>query len=363
MRNTTAALVRGPAGPFSVEPVQVAEPIGDEVLVRIVAAGVCHTDLVGRMASLLGEPVLLGHEGAGVVEEVGPEITGVRPGDHVVLSFRSCGRCDRCGARRPAYCADWDVLNRFGRRADGTPTVCAGTTPVMAGFFGQSSFAGYALAHQDNTIVVNPVTDLTVAASFGCGFQTGAGAVFNVLRPDENATMVVYGAGSVGLAGLLAARASGVSTIVAVDVSAPRREMALQLGADHVVDPTGIDIATAVADITGGGGTHALDTTGVPAVIAAAVKSLAPTGTAVVVGLGRAEVPLDVLDLLYGGKTLRGCMEGDAVPAAFIPHLLDLHAAGGFPVDELVTTFPLAHVNEAVTAQQAGQVVKAVLVP
>lgn len=363
MRSTTAALARGPAGPFSIEPVQIAEPVGDEVLVRVVATGVCHTDLVGRMASVLGTPVLLGHEGAGVVEEVGPDVTGVRPGDHVVLSFRSCGLCHRCRAGRPAYCADGNVLNGFGCRADGSPRVCAEDTPVMTGFFGQSSFAGYALAHQDNAVVVDPATDLTVAAPFGCGFQTGAGAVLNVLRPDESAALVVYGAGSVGLAALLAAQASGVPTTVAVDVSAPRREMALRLGATHVLDPTTTDVAAAVADLTGGGGTHALDTTGVPAVIAAAVEGLAPTGVAVVLGLGHGEVPVNTLDLVHGGKTLRGCVEGDAVPTTFIPHLLALHTAGKFPVDKLITTFPLEHINEAVAAQQAGEVVKAVLMP
>ncbi|RAS60655.1 aryl-alcohol dehydrogenase [Lentzea atacamensis] len=362
MRTTTAALSRGLAGPFSVEPIQVADPVGDEVLVRVVAVGVCHTDLTGRLASALGAPVLLGHEGAGVVEEVGPDVTGIRPGDHVVLSFRSCGRCGRCVAGRPAYCAEWQALNAFGRRGDGSPMVCAGGRPVMAGFFGQSSFAGYALAHQDNVVVVDPGVDLAVAAPFGCGFQTGAGAVLNVLRPDESSTVVVYGTGSVGLAGLLAAHGSGARTI-AVNPSAPRRELALRLGATHALDPTGIDVAAAIADLTGGGSTHALDTTGVPAVIASAVKALAPTGTAVVVGLGLAELTVDVLDLLYGGKTLRGCVEGDAVPQTFIPHLLDLYAAGRLPVDQLITTFPLAQINEAVAAQQAGEVVKAVLMP
>jgi aryl-alcohol dehydrogenase len=359
-----AALSRGPVDPFSAELVQVAEPIGDEVLVRVMAAGICHTDLAGRLAGALGGPVLLGHEGAGVVEEVGPDVTGIRPGDHVVLSFRSCGQCARCVVGRPAQCVDRAVLNAFGRRGDGTATVRAGSgTPVLAGFFGQSSFAGYALAHQDNAVVVDPGVDLAVAAPFGCGFQTGAGAVLNVLRPDESSSMVVYGAGSVGLAGLLAARLSGVSTMVAVDVSTPRRDLALLLGATHVLDPTDTDVAAVIADVTAGGSTHALDTTGAPTIIATAVKALAPTGTAVVVGLGPAELTLDVLDLLYGGKTLRGCVEGDAVPKTFIPYLLDLHATGRFPVDRLITTFPLARINEAVAAQQAGDVVKAVLLP
>jgi aryl-alcohol dehydrogenase len=363
MRATTAALCRGAAGPFEVERVQVAEPVGDEVLVRVMAAGICHTDLAGRLAVALGRPVLLGHEGAGVVAEVGPEVTGVRPGDHVALSFRSCGRCGRCAAGRSAYCADRDALNVFGRRGDGSPTVFANGTPVTAGFFGQSSFAGYALAHQDNTVVVDPGVDLAVVAPLGGGFQTGAGAVLNVLRPDESSSVVVYGAGAVGLAGLLAAHVAGVPTTVVVDVSAPRRNAALELGATHALDPTDTDLAAAVADLTSGGGTHALDTTGAPNVTAAAVRALAPTGTAVVVGLGPPVLTLDVLDLLYGGKTVRGCVEGDAVPTTFIPYLLDLYAAGRFPVDRLITTFPLAQINEAVAAHQAGEVVKAVLLP
>lgn len=363
-RSTVAALSRGPLGPFAVEPVQVAGPVGDEVLVRVTAAGICRTDLTSRLMGALGGPVLLGHEGAGVVEEVGPDVTGVRPGDHVVLTFRSCGRCVRCATGHPAYCVDRDALNAFGSRSDGTATVCTGDgNPVLAGFCGQSSFAGYAVAHQDNTVVVDPDVDLAVAASFGCGFLTGAGAVLNVLRPDEAATVVVYGGGAVGLSGLLAAHLSGVSTTVVVDAAAPRRDLALRLGATHVLDPTDTDVAAAVADLTAGGGTHALETTGVPAVIATAVQALAPNGTAVVVGLGHPEVTLNVLDLLFGGKVLRGCVLGDASPASFIPHLLDLHATGRFPVDHLVTTFPLARINEAVAAQQAREVVKAVLLP
>ncbi|MBV9845545.1 MAG: NAD(P)-dependent alcohol dehydrogenase [Kutzneria sp.] len=362
MRATTAALCRGPVGPFFIEPVEVAAPVGDEVLVRVVAAGICHTDLTGRAAAALGGPVLLGHEGAGVVQEVGPETTGIQSGDHVVLSFRSCGRCRRCTVGQPAYCAGRAALNSVGGRGDGSPTVRAGGTPVLAGFVGQSSFAGYALAHQDNTVVVDPDVDLVVAAPFGCGFQTGAGAVLNVLRPDESSTVVVYGAGSVGLAGLLAARSAGAAVIV-VEVSPRRRDLALRLGAAHAVDPTDTNVTAAVADLTAGGSTHALDTTGAAAVIQAAVKALAPTGVAVTVGLGRPELQLDVLDLVYGGKSLRGCLEGDAVPTTFIPYLLELHAADRFPVDQLVTTFPLARINEAVAAQRAGDAVKAVLLP
>ncbi|MGA6206667.1 NAD(P)-dependent alcohol dehydrogenase [Nocardia testacea] len=359
---TTAVLSRDPAAPFSVEPVDLDEPRDDEILVRILASGICHTDLVNRVLGKPDRPVLLGHEGAGIVESVGSAVTSVAPGDHVVLTFRHCGACPNCAAGRPAYCRNSTALNHFGRRADRTPRVTVAGRPVRDGFFGQSSFAGYALATADNTIVVDPAADPAVAASFGCGFQTGAGAVLNALRPEPGAWLAIYGAGAVGSAALLAARTlPGVRTIV-VETAAPRRGLAGQLGADEVLDPAGGDTVAAIGEITGGGATHALDTTGSPKVLADAFAALGTGATVVAVGLGAGIPQIDVRDLVLSGKTIRGCLEGDAEPATFIPHLLDLHTRGLLPVDRLVTRFPCTEIDRALAAQQAGEVIKPVLI-
>lgn len=358
---TTAVLSRDPSAPFTIENVEVDEPRAGEVLVRIAAAGVCHTDLVSRGAGAVDRPVLLGHEGAGVVEAVGAGVHGVRPGDHVVLTFRHCGACPNCRAGRPAYCRRMTALNQFGRRAHEQPRVTAGGTPVLDGFFGQSSFAGYALAAEDNTIVIDPAIDLAVAAPFGCGFQTGMGAVLNALRPGPGSWLVIYGAGAVGMAALLAARTLPYVRVAVVETSAARRELARELGAEAVIDPAEAPTTPVVRDLTGGGATHALDTTGIANVLGDAVAALTTGATVVAVGLGAGTPPVDVSDIVLHGKTIRGCLEGDAVPGEFIPRLLDLHARGLLPAERLITRYPHTEIESALADQRAGRVVKPVL--
>ncbi|WP_335972244.1 NAD(P)-dependent alcohol dehydrogenase [Streptomyces sp. CA2R106] len=359
----TAALSRHPEQPFSLETVTLDAPREGEVLVRMAASGICRTDLHYRaLLPPAKGPYVLGHEGAGVVEETGAGVTGIHPGDRVVLSYRHCGACGTCRAGHPAYCARLGRLNAPGPRPDGTPTLHQDGTPVAGAFFGQSSFATHALASAGNTVVVAPGTDLVTAAPLGCGVQTGAGAVLNVLRPAPGARLAVYGAGAVGCAALMAARAADAGTIVAVDPVPGRRALALRLGATAALDPAGCDVVAAVRDLTGGGATHALDTTGSPDVIAPAVRALARTGTLVLVGLGEPRLTLDAEDLLWGGKTVRGCVEGDARPQEFIPRLLALRAAGRLPLEEIVTPYPFADIDRAAADSRSGAAVKPVLV-
>lgn len=360
MPTTTATLSYADEDPFVVADVEVDEPRGGEILVRIEAAGICHTDLVNRVAGTSDRPVLLGHEGAGVVEAVGDGVGTVTPGDRVVLTFRHCGRCVNCTAQRPAYCRDALRLNQFGARADGTPRVTVAGQPVLDGFFGQSSLAGYALTTEDNTVVVDADVDPLLAAPLGCGFQTGAGAVLNLLRPRPGRTLAVFGAGAVGLAGVLAALAAEVEAVIVVEPSPQRRALAESLGVRAALDPAD-DPVRAIRDLTGGGADYALDTTGRPDVLADAVSALAVGGAAVAVGLGAGVPKIDLRDLVMRGKSVHGCLEGDSVPAVFIPHLIELHAQGRFPIERLVAAFPHGDVNAAVSAQHAGDVVKPVL--
>ncbi|MBX7449109.1 NAD(P)-dependent alcohol dehydrogenase [Mycolicibacterium sp. 3033] len=360
MPMTSAALSYDPAEPFVLTEVRIDEPRGDEILVRIEASGICHTDLVNRAAGAADRPVLLGHEGAGTVEAVGESVDTVRPGDRVVLTFRSCGRCRNCVVDRPAYCRDALRLNGFGQRSDGSSRVTLGETRVLDGFFGQSSLAGYALSAPDNTVVVGADVDPVVAAPLGCGFQTGAGAVLNLMRPHPGSSVVVFGGGAVGLAGVLAALAAEAKTVVVVEPSPQRRTLAEDLGAQATLAP-GDDVVAAVRELTGGGADHALDTTGRPDVLADAVAALAVGGSAVAVGLGAGVPAIDLRDLVLRGKTVHGCLEGDSVPATFIPQLLELYSRGRLPIDRLVTAFPHDEVNDALAAQRSGTVVKPVL--
>ena len=362
---TRAAVVEGPGEPFRIAELDLDEPRADEILVRIKAVGLCHTDLT--VASMLPAemfPRVFGHEGAGVVEAVGSDITGVKAGDHVVMSFRSCRDCGRCSDGDFGYCENAMVLNNMGSRADGSTTYSRDGQPVAGSFFGQSSFSELAIGYADNVVVVDPSTDLTLAAPFGCGFLTGAGAVLNTIDPEPGSSLLVSGVGAVGLAAVAAARALGLETVVAVDTQDSRLEQAAALGA-HVINPTTLPEVGGVEkirELTGGGATAAVDTTAVPQVIKQGVQALAARGRMVVVGLGASEFPVDSIDLLYNGKSVQGCIEGDADPQTLIPRLLEMRAAGDLPLDELVTTYPFEDINRAVEEVTAGTVVKPVLV-
>jgi aryl-alcohol dehydrogenase len=355
----TAAVARGAEKPFSVERATLAAPADDEVLVRLVASGVCHSDLAAKQNFPADMPIVLGHEGAGVVERVGAAVTGVAEGDHVLLTYASCGACPRCAAGLPGYCDEWVVRNG-GRFGEASPLRVDGE-PVVGAFFGQSSFASHVLTSVRNLVVVDADVDLTLTAPFGCGIQTGAGTMTNVLRPNADSAVVVFGVGGVGMAALMAARALGVGTLVAVDLSAARLDIARDLGADLVVDGTAQDVVAQITRATGGGATHALDTTGLAPVVANAIDALAPLGTLALVALGEPTLPIEVAKLIGQGKTLRGSIEGDGDPREFIPRLLDWYRAGRFPMEKIVRTYPLEKINDAVADAECGAVIKPVL--
>jgi aryl-alcohol dehydrogenase len=358
---TIAAVSAGPAEPFTLQELEIDEPQPDEILVRIEAVGLCHTDLGAKAMFPDGVPAVLGHEGAGIVERVGSDVTDVRRGDKVILSYASCGACERCASGLPAYCARFAQLNSSGARADGSATLTGSGGPVVGSFFGQSSFARYALTARRNAVVVEPRVDLTLAAAFGCGIQTGAGAIINVLEPGPESRLAVFGLGGVGMAAVMAAANLGVGQIIGVDLSDTRRAVALKVGATQVLDGADPELLTTLRELTGGGATHAFDTTAVPAVIRTAAQGLASLGTLVFVGIGP-DATLDFGDLLGGGKTVRGSIEGDADPQTFIPQLVEWLIEDRLPMREIVQTFPFAQINEAVARAGDGSAIKPVLV-
>ncbi|MFC8536426.1 NAD(P)-dependent alcohol dehydrogenase [Streptomyces sp. NPDC057249] len=360
MRRVRAAVAEAPGAPFTVRDAVLDDPRHDEVLVRMTAAGLCHTDLGMRDTwPRRRTPMVFGHEGAGVVEAVGADVTGLTAGDHVCLTFASCGGCEQCAADHPAYCLDAPVLNLSGGRADGTTPLSMGGAPLYAGFFGQSSFATYAVVRARGVVKVPPELPATVAAPLGCGGQTGAGTVLNRLRPPAGSALVVVGAGGVGLSALMAAVAVGCDPVVAVDPVASRLALATELGATAVLAP-GDGLVGTLRELTGGGAHHVVETTGRPEMIRRAVGALRPRGELALLGLG-GEVSFDVRGLLAKGVRVHGVIEGDSDPGRFIPELVALHQRGRFPVDRLVTAFPFEEIGAAEAAMRNGSVVKPVL--
>jgi aryl-alcohol dehydrogenase len=361
----TAAIARESGRPLEIAPLELDEPRAGEVRVRMVATGVCHTDALVRDQALPTPlPVVLGHEGAGVVDSVGAGVTTVAPGDHVVLGFNSCGACAECRSGHPAYCASFPALNFGGRRPDGSTSLRDGDTAVSSHFFGQSSFATHANVAERSVVKVPASAPLEILGPLGCGLSTGAGTVLNVLKPEAGSSIVIFGAGAVGSAGLLAAVVAGCSTIIMVDVIPRRLEWALQLGATHVVNGRDQDAVAAVRLITGGGAQFALDTTGNKVVFRQMIDSLAVRGFAALVGAAPAgtEALVDIGTLLTQSPTVTGVIEGDSVPQTFIPLVIELYQSGRFPFDELVTTYPFDSINEAFADSASGATLKPVVV-
>ena len=362
-----AAVARRQAEEFSVETLDIDDPRNDEVLVRISGVGVCHTDLAVRDGVLpIPLPAVLGHEGSGTVVAVGSNVTKVKVGDHVVLTFRSCGHCHSCEDDDPAYCQQFNELNFAGVRSDGSHSLRSEGEAVSGNFFGQSSFASYALAYEANIVKVDERAPLPILGPLGCGVQTGAGAVMRSLSCEQHSSILVLGAGTVGLSAVMAAVVQGCSHIIVSDPMEARRELALALGATHVVDPMNADLGTTVRNFLPHGVDYALDTTGNVAVLQSTLSCMGHLGTLGLVGVPNkpgVTIPVDPLQLMSLGLTLKGIVEGDSDPDVFIPELEALFLNGKFPFDKLVRTYPLSEINRAVTDQARGFCVKPVLIP
>jgi aryl-alcohol dehydrogenase len=360
----TAAVVPVRSAPFEIETLDLAAPLADEVLVRVVASGMCHTDLHARDGYFpnLPYPVVCGHEGAGIIEQVGAAVADLAPGDPVVISFPWCGECGPCRAARISYCERARPLKSSGRRADGSIPMSRNGKPVYSCFFQQSSFANFAVAPAKDVIKIRRDAPIEILGPLGCGLQTGAGAVLNVMQPAAGQSIAVYGVGGVGLAGLMAARIAGCDPIIAVDRLLSRLALARELGATHTLESRGAETLAEIHKITGGGTDFALETSAVPVVFRLAVDGLRGLGTCILVGSARAgtEVSFE-MPWLQGGRTVRGVIQGDSRPRDFIPRLVDLFMAGRMPLDRLITRYDFAEVNRAAADATSGAAIKPVL--
>jgi aryl-alcohol dehydrogenase len=364
-RTMRAAIVREAGKPLVLETVNLGKPRATEVLIRVVASGVCHTDMVVRDQHYpVPLPVVLGHEGSGIVEEVGEGVTEVVPGDHVVMSYMYCGVCNICQTGHPAHCKHVFPLNFGGGRMDqSTSTTDAKGGLVHDHFFGQSSFGEFAIASQLNVVKVPKDAPLEMFGPLGCGIQTGAGSVLNALQVRTGSSFVAFGVGAVGLSAVMAAKVAGASTIVAVDVNPKRLSLAKELGATHTVDGRKGSPVEEIRQITKDGANYTLECTGRGEVLRQAIDSLGIFGTCGIVGATKlgTEVAFDVNGVMIPGCKIMGIVQGDVVCQTFIPMLVELHRQGRFPFDRLTRFYRFDEINQAMSDSESGETIKPIL--
>lgn len=365
LKDIIAAVTQAKGADFELKPLKIRQPHQDEVLVKIVATGMCHTDLIVRDQYYpVPLPAVLGHEGSGIIEAIGPNVTDLQVGDHVVLSYGYCGKCTQCNTGQPAYCAEFFGRNFSGADTHGHNAICNHQNEAVHDhFFAQSSFATYALSRENNAVKVPKDVPLELLGPLGCGIQTGAGAAINALKVTPASSFVTWGAGAVGLSAVLAAKVCGASIIIAVDIVESRLALAKELGATHVINSKTQDPVSTIKEITQGGINFALESTGRPEILKQGIDALGILGKIAVVGappLGTT-AQFDVNDLLLSGKTILGVVEGSGAPKKFIPELVELFKQGQFPFDKLVKFYSFEDINQAALDSHQGITLKPII--
>ncbi len=361
----TSAAISREGAPFPViEEIDLEDPRPGEVLVRIVASGICHTDARAGASGGPGtpRPVVLGHEGAGIVEQVGEGVTSLAPGDHVVLSGSSCGHCASCRHNLPSYCVQMYPRNFGGLRIDGTSAYSQHGKPLFGHFFGQSSFAKHSIVAERTAVKVPRDVPLEIVGPLGCGVTTGAGAVINSFNAGAGDTLAVFGTGGVGLSAIMAARLVGAERIIAIDVVPKRLALAQELGATDILDSRDTpEIAKAIRELVPGGVAFSFNTTSVPDIYTQALECLAMRGTAGFVTAPRGEWKPHMFSTLAGGRRLQGILGGDAAPQLFIPMLVDYYRQGRMPFDRLIRFYRFDQIADAFRDMEHGEAIKPVL--
>jgi len=362
----TAAVARTQGAPFTVEQLELDELRHNEVRVRLVATGICHTDAIVRDGVYPTPlPAVLGHEGSGIVEAIGDSVTSVVPGDHVVLAAAYCGHCRWCRRGQMAYCENLFAADFGGRRLDGTTALSSDGEVISSHFFGQSSFATYANVVEESVVKVDPTVPLEHLGPLGCGINTGAGTVLNELKPEIGSTLAVFGAGAVGSAAIMAARVAECAIVVAIDVHDSRLELARELGATHTINSLTEDVPARLREITGDRGIdNVVDTTGRPELLRQAVDSLGIRGTVALVGAAKpgTEVTFEIGASLVKGWKFVTVVQGSSVPQDFIPKMIQLWQDGRFPFERLITDYNLDDINQGFEDSKSGVTVKPVIV-
>ncbi|MDR0424935.1 MAG: NAD(P)-dependent alcohol dehydrogenase [Clostridiales Family XIII bacterium] len=346
---------------FVLDTVELAEPKQDEVLIKIVASGICHSDEVGRTFdgfSVL--PVIMGHEGSGIVEKIGAGVKDLKPGDHVVVTYATCGTCKYCEDDMPTVCTSWTHLNSGGKMRDGTSRFSKDGKEVN-NFFGYSSFTSHTVSHVRNVVKIDDDVDLSLMGPLGCGFQTGAGTVLGYLDARPGKSFVVFGCGSVGLSAMMGAKIAGCNPIIAVGGTPDKLNLAKELGATHTINRREVgDIKGEIIKITGGGADYVLDSTGNSEMIRIGIDAMGPLGKTALVGVSD-NITIPVMNMMVKNQMVCAVTEGSVNYREFIPKMVAWYKEGRFPIDKLVKFYEFEDIEEAFSDSKSGQTIKPIL--
>lgn len=360
-----AAVVNAVNEQYKMEELTLGEMQHNEVIVKMVATGICHSDEALRVGDAeYPMPGVLGHEGAGIIEKVGSAVRDFAVGDQVVMAYNYCGTCMSCRTGHPSTCDEWVERNFGSPRPEGGYTFFKADGTPVSNFFTQSSFSTYTITNEKNLIKVDPEADLRLVGPLGCGLLTGFGTVVNGLKPEATSSIAIFGTGAVGLGALMTAKIKGCAKIIAIDIHDSRLEMAKGLGATHTINSKTENLEDRIDKITGGKGVnYTVDTTGVSSVMKSALDILAVRGTTAPLAVTSNSIEFNsFMDLALTGRNVLGVVMGDAVPQLAIPELIQFHKEGKFPFDKLVKFFKFDDINEASEASNSGEVIKPILI-
>lgn len=361
MKTITAAVLREPHGKFALEAVTLDDLHEGELLVRLEACGICHTD--EKFRELVPLPAVLGHEGLGIVEETGPGVKNIKPGDRVILSYPWCGVCPDCLGDEPYKCENIPMLKFGGARIDKSRTIFIHGEPVTGAFFQQSSFASHAITLARSVIPAPLDLPAEMLAAIPCSIQTGAGAVINSFGMKKGESLMVFGAGAVGLSAVMAAKMLGADPIICVDKIPTRLHLATELGADYVLNADADDIPRRVREISPRGIQYAFETSTTVKALEDALECIGQGGRIGLVSYpdGGRKFPFTTKNLFLRVGSLQGIIQGHSVPQRFIPKLIEWQRQGIFPYHKLITTYAFSDINKAFRDAVEGEVVKPVL--
>lgn len=362
-----AAVLNKSNSDLNIEDVVLDDPKANEVLIKTIASGICHSDIEFQTGGFpIQLPVILGHEGAGIVEKVGPNVTDFKKGDHVAVGFAYDGKCKLCRSGLPGSCVNFNKLNTSGGpMMDGTYRLHKQDGHNIGVFFGQSSFGDHIVANVNNLVKVPDDLDLRIAGPLGCGYMTGAGTVLNTLKPEVNSNLAVLGTGSVGLSSIMGAAVSNCKHVIAIDKNDMRLEVAKEFGATETINNTKENMVEKINEIVGPEGlNYVVDTTGEPSVMKDGLNALTIKGQFAVVAMGTKIIKelSPMVDILAASKSIIGVIEGDSVPQEFIPKMIDLYRAGKFPIDKIVKFYKPEEINQAIKDSVDGTTIKPIIV-